>query len=296
MSPKQRYISALVGLFCLCSAVHATAHSPFTASAMSVIDASIHACGSSKVSMSAPDRAAALAEVSACSQLIDAASPHDTPLERASALDERARTYVIIGDLQKALADNDAAIALEPSIRDHYLVRLWIDLYLRRFDTLIDDAGRGLAKVREDPVLLAYRSWSYFYVRNYDAAIEGFARLIRHYPTTPAFYNGRCEALALEGQEQDALKACSFAVTLPLSGRNVVDTLGYVYLRLRRWQDAAIQYGQVRRMEPNSAKALYGLGLAKSQMGDVAQSGGAADIDAAKRIDPQIVADFARDP
>ena len=293
---KQAHFLAITGIVFLCVAASASARSPFTEDAMDVIDASVTPCGVAKISPLTPDRTAASAEIDACTKLIDAPPPHARQLDRASALDERARTYIIIGDVQKGLADSNAAVALDPSSSDHYHMRIWIDLFLKRFNDLIGDTNRGLKDFKGDPMLMAYRAWAYIYVRNYPAAVNHFSALLVSNPNIPGFHNGRCEALALAGQEQEALEECTLALRLRYNGKNLSDTLGYVFLRLRRWQDAVIQYGQVLRMEPGAAKALYGRGLAKYRMGEVAEAGGAADIAAAKRIDPQIEADFARDP
>jgi len=66
----------------------------------------------------------------------------------------------------------------------------------------------------------------------------------------------------------------------------VLDSRGFVYLKLGQFDNAIADYNAVLKLKPKLAISLYNRGLAKQKKGDSA--GGDADIAAAKAIDPKI--------
>ena len=64
------------------------------------------------------------------------------------------------------------------------------------------------------------------------------------------------------------------------------DSLGYVHLRMKQWDKAIADYNKAIDDRPDLALSLYGRGVARRAKGDVA--GGNADIEAAKRDEPDI--------
>ena len=73
---------------------------------------------------------------------------------------------------------------------------------------------------------------------------------------------------------------------------DVLDTRGFVNLRLGRADDAIKDYDAALKLDPKLAGALYGRGLAKMRKGD--RAGGSADVAAAKRIRSDIAEEFSR--
>jgi hypothetical protein len=59
-----------------------------------------------------------------------------------------------------------------------------------------------------------------------------------------------------------------------------------------QWGSAIDDYNEALQFNPKLASSLYGRGLAKLKKGDT--TGGDADIAAAKAIEANIAADFAR--
>jgi len=64
------------------------------------------------------------------------------------------------------------------------------------------------------------------------------------------------------------------------------------YLKMGQWDSAIDDYNEALQFNPKLASSLYGRGLAKLKKGDT--TGGDADIAAAKAIEANIAADFAR--
>jgi tetratricopeptide (TPR) repeat protein len=64
------------------------------------------------------------------------------------------------------------------------------------------------------------------------------------------------------------------------------------YIKMGQWDSAIDDYNEALQFNPKLASSLYGRGLAKLKKGDT--TGGDADIAAAKAIEANIAADFAR--
>jgi tetratricopeptide (TPR) repeat protein len=73
---------------------------------------------------------------------------------------------------------------------------------------------------------------------------------------------------------------------------DILDSRGFVFLRLGRLERAIADYDAVLKQRPKLASALYGRGLARIGRGD--RAGGQEDVTAARAVDPDVVAAFAR--
>jgi len=126
-----------------------------------------------------------------------------------------------------------------------------------------------------------------------DRAIADYSEAIRLDPKNAAYLNERCWARAIAGRELPlAVTDCTEALRIAPNDANIIDSRGFVYLRLSRLDDAVADYDEALRRNPKQAGSLYGRGLAKLRKGDVA--GGEADIAAAKAIQVDIAEEFAR--
>ena len=176
----------------------------------------------------------------------------------ALAFDNRGDAYLSANDYDRAIADYGQAIRLDPA-RPAW----WRD--------------RGAAYERTGDVR---------------DAIADFDQAIRLDPADPLALNARCWARATTGQALDlALADCNQALGI-LTAPAIFDSRGLVYFRLNRLDLALADLNTGLKSNPKLAPYLYLRGLTRSALGDV--TGGAADIDAAKAIDPQIVDTYAR--
>jgi len=90
---------------------------------------------------------------------------------------------------------------------------------------------------------------------------------------------------------EKALVDCDKAAKLVPNNIDVLDTKGFVYLKMGDFAKARTEYDNALKLDPNHARALYGKGLARIKAGD---KGGEADLAAATRIDANIGADFTK--
>jgi hypothetical protein len=70
-----------------------------------------------------------------------------------------------------------------------------------------------------------------------------------------------------------------------------LDSRGFVYLGLGRWDDVIADSDAALRANPRNAWALFERGIAKRRKGDLV--GGDADIAASRAIDPKAEMEFA---
>ena len=106
-------------------------------------------------------------------------------------------------------------------------------------------------------------------------------------------WSARCWVRAMTpGQAQQALSDCDQALKIKADVPDVLDTRGFVNLKLNQFDNAIKDYDAALKGDPKLAGSLYGRGLAKLRKGD--RNGGTADIDAAKGIKADIAEEFAR--
>jgi hypothetical protein len=110
-------------------------------------------------------------------------------------------------------------------------------------------------------------------------------------PANATLLNDRCYQRGLEKVKlDDALMDCEASLKVRRRDPYVLDSKGFVLYQLGRYQDALNAYDDVLKIEPRLAPSLFMRGHAKQKLGDSA--GGAADIAAAKAIDPDILSVF----
>ena len=72
-----------------------------------------------------------------------------------------------------------------------------------------------------------------------------------------------------------------------------LDSRGFTYLKLGRFEQAIADYDAALARNPRDPGSLYGRGLARLR-GQNDPEGGRADVAAAKALDPGVAAEFAR--
>lgn len=122
-----------------------------------------------------------------------------------------------------------------------------------------------------------------------DAAIAIYDELLARFPDRGGFYNARCYARALADRElmEKALPDCNKALELLPKSPEVLDSRGYMYLRLGRYQEAIADYNSAIALATvQLPHSLYGRGLAEQKSDE--KLSGDADIAAAEAAEPGI--------
>jgi tetratricopeptide (TPR) repeat protein len=180
----------------------------------------------------------------------------------AEAFERRGAAFAAKGDDRHAVADLSQAIALEPG-----LARAWSE-----------------------------RGALYFRLRDVDRAIADTTQALRLRPGNPIDLNNRCWIRAAVGHDLPAALAdCDQAAAAAPHAPGILDSRGFVHLRMKRYRAAATDYDAALAANPSSvavkASSLYGRGLARIAQGDSVR--GKADIAAALGLDPAAGRDYA---
>lgn len=188
--------------------------------------------------------------IKACTAVLE--GQRSTAMERAFALRNRGPEYRNLKDYNRALADLDESIRLDPNSFEAYFLRGSVYDDLKNYDHAIADYSKA---IELSPGLWLYflaRGTAYKNKKMYDQAIADFGEAIRLYPMSVLAMNSR----------------------------------GEIYLQLGQNDRAIADFNAAIRLDKNDALALYNRGIAKKTKGDIA--GGDADIARAKTINPKI--------
>jgi tetratricopeptide (TPR) repeat protein len=172
--------------------------------------------------------------------------------------ENRGAAYFAKFDYDQAIANYDEAIRLDSASASRYNQRGRAYLGKKDYDRAIADHSNA---IRLDPNLAdarESRGFAYFKKNDYDRSVADYDAAIRLNPKLAVSFRARALLYLKRGK---------------------------VDLAIRDY-DVAVQ------IEPKSALGLYGRGLAKTKKGD--QGGSNADLAAAKALQPDIAAAFAR--
>ena len=199
-------------------------------------------------------------QISACTALIDSGRGNAHGL--SEALYNRGNAYAATGDFNRAIADYDQAILLNPTMA-----------------TAFDNRGRAYSEQNQ-----------------IERAIADYDEAIRLNPNSAVALHNRCWTRVVIGHLTDALSDCNESLRINPNNAATLGTRGFAYLKTGIFDKAIADYDAALQNDPrmvglNKAVVLYGRGLAKEKQDS---SGADADISAAKAIIPDIVEQFAR--
>jgi tetratricopeptide (TPR) repeat protein len=127
----------------------------------------------------------------------------------------------------------------------------------------------------------------------YRQAIDDYSAALKLVPEDANALHERCWARAVLNVDlEDALSDCNASLRLRASDAETLGGRAFLYMRLRFFRTAILDYDAGLAVEPKNALLLFGRGTAKIKAGD--EEGGEADLAAARAIDAKIEATFAR--
>jgi tetratricopeptide (TPR) repeat protein len=124
-------------------------------------------------------------------------------------------------------------------------------------------------------------------------AAEDYGRLIAIEPGNAKAWNNRCCDRAVLGRLEETLADCNEALRLAPDDPTTLDSRGFTYLKFGRFEQAIADYDAALGHNPRDPGSLYGRGLARLRSQNDPE-GGRADPAAAKMLDPNVAAEFAR--
>jgi len=211
--------------------------------------------------------------------------PHDIDAYRALI-----GLHLKTGDTGKAQAEVEQAIRDNPGDPSALFLRAMLASARGRHEDALRDAETAIAMAPMRPQSFLSRSQIYAATGDYEKAYADVDHALRLRPKLPHALNDRCWYGALLGRLDDALDDCDGAVRLRPRSAVFLDSRAFVQLRRGRLDKALADYEAALGIAPKAASSLYGRGLVKQRTGDTTA---AADLKAAKAIDPDIESRFA---
>ncbi len=204
----------------------------------------------------------------------------------------QANTLLARHDYTKAIAAFDDAIRLDAANAAALAGRAYAYWNTGNIDAAIRDYSASIDRDPHNTGTRLNRAIAYNRRSEYKLAVEDLDRAIAIGPASVEALNSRCWARAMLAYLEEALTDCSKALSLRPDDADALDSRGLVLLRLGRLERAIADYDAALKIRPKLASSLYGRGLAKIGRGD--RAGGQEDVAAARAIDPDVVAAFAR--
>jgi tetratricopeptide (TPR) repeat protein len=225
--------------------------------------------------------------IKSCDTVID-----ETTKNLANAYYFRASARIGKSDLDGAIGDYGQALRLDPADADYFNNRAAAYEAKNDMDKAFADYN---AAIKANPKsVTAYNSRAAAYQRkgDYARAAADYGEVTRLQPNNIDAWGARCWVRALTpGQTQMALSDCNTALKIKPDAADVLDSRGFVYLKLGQTDNAIKDYDTALKLDPKLAGSFYGRGVAKARKGDKT---GSDDVAAAKAIKSDIADEFAR--
>ena len=205
----------------------------------------------------------------------------------------RGKIYAAKKEPKLALADFDEALRQKPGDLDMLMSRGQLHLEEKELALAKADFDRAALK---DPSLMTSIAAAYTEEEDYPEALAEYDAWLSGATKTDEKVSGlndKCWVRAKWNHELDkALEDCKAAIKLEPYWRSLLYTRGFLYLRMKRYDEAVHDLSQVIANQPRLSFALYCRGLAKKGAGKAAE--GEADIKAATAIDPKVIDDVKK--
>ncbi len=210
--------------------------------------------------------------------------------KRARAYFNRGYVYVQLGQKRKAISTLRSAILIDPTFAEAYFNIGVIYSSVGRFDRAQAYYDTAVRLAPSEQNFRVSRGSNETNLGHYKEAIDEFTYVLSLSQDNPKALNGRCWARARANIDlSSALQDCAQAAQMLPNDPNILDSLGFLLLRLKRFDESISAYDRALSIEPRRAATLFGRGAAKRWVGEPSA---ARDIQMATSIDPSIATRF----
>lgn len=215
-----------------------------------------------------------------------------------SALTNRGNAHAARHETDAAIADFNAALQIDPNLAPALASRGRARLLDHETSAAITDFNAALQIDPNFAPAYGLRAEAYFAKGDTKAAQSDENRALALRPNNYRSFQLRCWLHGIRSEQIDAtLNDCNEALRLSPGNPAILDSLGLVQFRRRRFSDAIAAYNAALKAYPRLWTSLYMRGLSEEKLGDTA--GASADIKSAEAIDPEVneyFADFGSGP
>jgi tetratricopeptide (TPR) repeat protein len=174
----------------------------------------------------------------------------------------RGLAYADAGEYAKAIADYDEAIRLDPKDAWAYSSRGLAYADKGDYEQAIADYDQAILLDPSDASAYSSRGRAYAEQGNYERSIADFDETIRLDPTDAVAYANRGLSYARQGEYERAIVDYDQAIRLDPKLAEAYNSRGVAYCQTGYYSHAISDYDQVIRLDPRHAAAYYNRGLA----------------------------------
>jgi tetratricopeptide (TPR) repeat protein len=225
-------------------------------------------------------------QISGCTTLIQSGKEKRTDL--AGDFFNRGSAYDFAGDPDRAIPDYDQAIKLAPKNADAYYRRGAIYWLKADYDRAIADFTRAIKVNPKQVLYFSYRGYAHYAKGRFDLAIRDYDQAIELQPDNADAFLNRGLAYNSKADYDRAIRDSDQAIKLSHTSEATVgyDSRGDAHSHKGDFATAIDDYDHALKLWPEYPQAMYGRGAAKMRNGD--RVGGQADIDAARKLKPDV--------
>jgi tetratricopeptide (TPR) repeat protein len=195
-------------------------------------------------------------------------------------------------DQVSAIRDILAAQELEPDSKEVLDQLVEIRLLRKEYDAALRDVSEAQASGGKFSDMLRLRATIFEKSGKFDDALAEMGKAIVAAPGNADLLNELCWMKATNNKALDsALKDCTKAIALLDDPYQALDSRGFVFLRLNKYDDAISDFEAALKAKPDLPASLFGRGLAKMAKGDVAS--GQIDMKAAIALQGDLVKTYS---
>ncbi|MBI2210584.1 MAG: tetratricopeptide repeat protein [Deltaproteobacteria bacterium] len=196
--------------------------------------------------------------------------------QAASSLPEesrwgQAKQYVAEGKAREAKAVLEDLAKRYPKEADLHLLLAIASLRLREAQAAELYVRQALAIAPNHAEARTLLGWIDLEIRrDYDAAVQEYARVVELKPEFPEAYNNLGVALKKKGDLEKAMVNFNRALELRAGYGEARSNRGWVYVEQKRWREAREDFEQALKSDPQDEGALYGLSQVLKEARDYA--------------------------
>jgi tetratricopeptide (TPR) repeat protein len=218
-------------------------------------------------------------------------------LDRAVALAPAAQTYLMRAnfrlwtDLPGKRADIEAALKLDPNSTPALAMLAEAQMTSGQYAEAATSLTHAMDKIHDSPEMLTLRGIAYAKAGQTALAQADFSKA-RTQAKRPGELNNICWKLATHDVSlASALEDCNAALAQGPATYPLLDSRGFVLMRLDRYDEAIASYDSALKLNPLEADSLYGRGICELRSGKKAR--GNADIKRATALAFAVADEFA---
>lgn len=200
---------------------------------------------------------------------------------------KRGMAYFSRSEYQRAIADFDRALALDPAYASAYLLRGIAFSSLNEYQNAIENFDRALAPDSRNTFAYAHRAIAYRKLKNYEQAIADFDYALLLDPQPGGAYILR--SLTYEEFDEARLGLGDFDYMLELNpdDAQAYALRGMAYFSLNEYQRATQNLNRALELDPNDARVYASRGHVYLELGDIGRA--MADFHRSRELDPKDV-------